>query len=39
MPLELTPAEQISFDIAETCHICRKELLTDKVRDHCHFYR
>ena len=37
MPLELTPAKQISFDIAETCHICRKELLTDKVRDHCHF--
>ena len=37
MSLELTPAEQISFDIAETCHICRKELLTDKVRDHCHF--
>ena len=29
--------EQISFDKAETCHICKKELLTDKVRDHCHF--
>ena len=37
MPLKLTPDEQISFDKAETCHICKKELLTDKVRDHCHF--
>ena len=37
MPLKLTPAEQISFDKAEICHICKKELLTDKVRDHCHF--
>ena len=27
----------MSFDKAETCHICKKELLTDKVRDHCHF--
>ena len=35
--LKLTPAEQISFDKAETCHICKKELLTDKVRDHCQF--
>ena len=35
------PPEQISFDKAKTCHICKKELLTDngvnKVRDHCHF--
>ena len=41
IPLKLTHAEQISFDKAETCHICKKELLTDngvdKVRDHCHF--
>ena len=37
IPLKLTPAEQISFDKAETCHICKKELLTDIVRDHCHF--
>ena len=34
IPLKLTLAEQISFDKAETCHICKKELLTDKVRDH-----
>ena len=27
MPLKLTPAEQISFDKAEICHICKKELL------------
>ena len=41
IPLKLTHAEQISFDKAEICHICKKELLTDKgvdkVRDHCHF--
>ena len=37
LPLKLTKKEQASFDKAETCHICKKELLTDKVRDHCHF--
>ena len=37
IPLKLTKQEQISFDKAETCHICKKELLTEKVRDHCHF--
>ena len=37
IPLKLTQTEQISFDKAEICHICKKELLTDKVIDHCHF--
>ena len=37
IPLRLTKQEQISFDKSETCHICKKELLTDKVIDHCHF--
>ena len=37
IPLRLTRQEQISFDKAETCHICKKELPSDKVRDHCHF--
>ena len=37
IPLRLTKQEQISFDKAKTCHICKKELLSDKVRDHCHF--
>ena len=37
IPLKLTHTEQISFDKAKTCHICKKELLSDKVRDHCHF--
>ncbi|CAH3174022.1 unnamed protein product, partial [Porites evermanni] len=37
IPLRLTRQGQISFDKAETCHICKKELLSDKVRDHCHF--
>ena len=36
-PLKLTKEEQASFDKAETCHICSKKLLKDKVRDHCHF--
>ena len=36
-PLILTQEEQKSFDKSEYCHICNKELLEDKVRDHCHF--
>ena len=37
IPLKLTKQEQISFDKAKTCHICNKQLINDKVRDHCHF--
>ncbi|CAH3107117.1 unnamed protein product [Porites lobata] len=36
-PLRLTRAEQKSFDEAEICHVCKKELKKDKARDHCHF--
>ena len=36
-PLILSKDEQKLFDKAEFCHICNKELLEDKVRDHCHF--
>ena len=36
IPPRLTHAEQKSFDEAEICYICKKELLSDKVRDHCH---
>ena len=36
-PLKLTKQEQILFNKAETYHICKKELIDDKVRDHCHF--
>ena len=36
-PLILTKEEQKSFVKAEYCHICNKELLEDRVRDHCHF--
>ena len=35
--LRLTKAEQESFDESKICYICNKELLTDKVRDRCHF--
>ena len=37
IPLRLTRDEQKLFDEAEICYICNKELLDDKVRDHCHF--
>ncbi|CAH3178524.1 unnamed protein product [Porites lobata] len=36
-PLRLTQEEQKSFEKEVTCHICSRELKTDKVRDHCHF--
>ncbi|CAH3182390.1 unnamed protein product, partial [Porites lobata] len=36
-PLILSKDEQKLFNKAEFCHICNKELLEDKVRDHCHF--
>ena len=36
-PLKITQDEQKSFGKAKFCHICNKELLKDKVRDHCHF--
>ena len=35
--LKLTQEEQKSFDKAKICHFCNKEILKDKVRDHCHF--
>ena len=33
----LTKDEEDSYDKEEICHICRKDLDNDKVRDHCHF--
>ena len=36
-PLRLTKEEKISFNKEKFCHICKMELKTDKVRDHCHF--
>ena len=33
----LTDDERISFSKAKTCLICKKELLKDRVRGHCHF--
>ena len=35
--LKLTPQEQKSFDKAKICHLCKKDLFDDRVRDHCHF--
>ena len=37
LSLKLTKQEQDSFNEAEFCYICNKELNSDKVRDHCHF--
>ena len=36
-PLHLTKEEKVSFNKEKFCHICKMELKTDKVRDHCHF--
>ncbi|XP_075158156.1 uncharacterized protein LOC142231433 [Haematobia irritans] len=32
----LSPIEESSFHAAQLCHICDKNLDTDRVRDHCH---
>ena len=37
MPLRLTAKEEKEFHKAELCHICKKQLDDDRVRDHCHF--
>ena len=37
LSLKLTKQEQDSFNEAEFCYICNKELNSDKVLDHCHF--
>ena len=37
MPLKLTGREEKGFHKAELCHICKKPLDDDRVRDHCHF--
>ena len=38
-PLRLTQDEQKSFDKAEICHICSKELKKDKSKRSLSFYR
>ena len=37
IPLRLTAKEEKEFHKAELCHICKKPLDDDRVRDHCHF--
>ena len=32
-----TEEDKKSFESAEICHICERELGEEKVRDHCHF--
>lgn len=32
----LTPSQILEFENAKICHICDKELGSDKVHDHCH---
>jgi len=36
-PMELTPEEEASFQRETMCHICRKEIVGKKVRDHSHY--
>ena len=36
VPMQLTPLEEQEFQEATHCHICREDLGTDRVRDHCH---
>jgi len=38
-PMKITKDEQESFELAEICYICEKELGNDRVRDHCHLTR
>ena len=33
----LTKDEEDSYDKKNTCHICMKDLDSDKVKDHCYF--
>ena len=35
-PIKLTTEEEMSFHKATVCHICKLELGSDRVRDHCH---
>ena len=37
IPLRLTAKEEKEFHKAELCHICKKPLDDERVRDHCHF--
>ena len=32
----ITDAEELEFKKSTMCHICEKELVDDRVRDHCH---
>ena len=36
-PIKFNEKQQKSFDEAEYCNICEKELGEDRVKDHCHF--
>ena len=35
-PMQLTSEEEEAFKTATVCHICDKDLGTERVRDHCH---
>ena len=35
--IPLTKEEEDNYNKENICHICKKELNNDKVRDHCHF--
>ena len=33
----LTKEEEEDYNNQKVCHICKKEFIDDKVRDHCHY--
>ena len=35
-PIQMTPIDQLNFNNATICHICKEALELNKVRDHCH---
>jgi hypothetical protein len=36
LPLAMSTEDEQSFQAAARCHICMQELVSDRVRDHCH---
>ena len=33
----VTKEEEEDYNNQKVCHICKKEFIGDKVRDHCHY--
>ena len=33
----MTKEEEEDYNNQKVCHICKKEFIDDKIRDHCHY--